>query len=60
VDRIGQGALESLRSKLLNLLWYDAIAGGVGLTTLGSGVVDSIGDCLLNSLGELLLGLVWD
>lgn len=60
MDGVGQSALESLRSKLLDFLWHNTVTGSVGLTALRSGVVDGVGDSLFNSLGELLLGLIWD
>jgi len=60
MDGIRQSALKALRGELLNLLWHDALTSGVGLTTLRSGVVDSVRDRLFDSLGKLFLGRVWD
>lgn len=58
MDRIGQSLLETFRHSLLHGLGYLAVTSGVAFGR--AGVMDSVGNTILNTLGELLLGLVGD
>ena len=56
VEGVGHSLLDALRETLLQSLGNDAVAGGVGdLASLlvGAGVVERVGDLLLDVLGDL-------
>ena len=53
MDLVGQNLLELLGHGLLDCLGYNAVASGVALAA--AGIVDGVGNALLDALGELLL-----
>ncbi len=57
MDRVGQGLLEPLGHSLLDPLGYHAVTSRVALRR--AGVVNGIWNAVLNTLGELFLGLAW-
>ena len=53
MDLVGQDLLELLGHGRLGRLGHAAVAGGMALAA--AGVVDRVGNALLNALGELVL-----
>lgn len=60
MDLVRQSPLDALRDNLLQGLRDFAVTDGVALAAAGAGVVDRVGNVLLDALGELLLSLARD
>lgn len=60
MDGVWKSLFNLLRDGLLEDLRDLRVTSGVGLGAGAAGVVDLVWDVVLNPLGELLLGLLWD